>query len=134
MKKPASIMSFAPKCGFIFRDEVPDVSLSDQFVWIAKLDSHDGKFDEFMEAVSTHAANVERTEDGTLSFLAFQSRDKENSVTLLERYTSEEYFKNTHNTSESMKEFRSKVRWRNPSSACARILLADLGMVYRSNL
>lgn len=84
----------------------------DQFVWIAKLDSHPGKFNEFVDALKTHAANVERTEDETLSFLVLQSQDTENSVTLFERYTSEEYFKDVHSTSESMQEYRKKVSCR----------------------
>ena len=102
-------MSFIPKAGFTTRDKASPIPLNEQYVWIAKLDSHPGKFDEFMSAVATHAANVERTEEETLSFLALASRDKENSVTLFERYTSEDYFKNTHGTSESMEEFRAKA-------------------------
>ena len=102
-------MQFTPKAGFLHRDKLPDTPLSEQFLWIAKLDAHPGKLPDLMEAVSTYAANVERTEDGTLSFLALESKDKENSVTLFERYVSEEYFKDTHATSESMKEYRNKV-------------------------
>lgn len=102
-------MSFTPKAGFVHRGEPSKAPVKDHFVWIAKLDSHPGKFDEFLEAIKVHASNVERTEDETLSFLVLQSHDSENSVTLFERYTNEDYFKNVHSTSESMQEYREKV-------------------------
>ena len=107
--KPSSKMSFTPKAGFTHRDEPSKVPVNEHFVWIAKLDSHPGKFDEFLEAIKTHASNVERTEEDTLSFLVLQSQDTENSVTLFERYTNEEYFENVHSTSESMQKYRKKV-------------------------
>ena len=62
-----------------------------------------------MEAVLTHTANVERTEEETLSFLVLESTEDEVGIVLFERYTSKEYFENVHATSESMKEFRGKV-------------------------
>ena len=102
-------MSFTPKAGFIHREQSSKSPVKDQYLWIAKLDSHPGKFDEFLEAIKIHASNVERTEDETLSFLVLQSHDTENSVTLFERYTNEEYFKNVHANSESMQEYKKKV-------------------------
>ena len=109
LDKPASDMSFTPKAGFARRTEPSAVPDNEHFVWIAKLDAHPGKFDDFLEAIRVHAENVERTEEETLSFLALQSHDTENSVTLLERYNSEDYFKNVHSTSQSMQEYRKKV-------------------------
>jgi quinol monooxygenase YgiN len=108
LDKPPSNMSFTPKAGFAQRKEASKIPVK-KFLWIAKLDSHPGKFEEFLEAIKIHASNVERTEDEALSFLVLQSHDTENSVTLFERYTSEEYFKNVHSTSESMHEYRKKV-------------------------
>ncbi len=109
LDKPESTMSFTSKAGFAQRDEPSKTPVNEHFVWIAKLDSHPGKFDDFLEAIKVHASNVERTEEETLSFLVLQSHDTENSVTLLERYTSEDYFKNVHSTSQSMQEYRAKV-------------------------
>lgn len=63
-----------------------------------------------MSAILTHTANVTRDEDETLSFLVLESTDDDISVVLFERYTSEKYFKEVHFTSDSMKEYRSKVR------------------------
>ena len=102
-------MSFTPEAGFTQRKEASKAPVKNQYLWIAKLDSHPGKFDEFLGSIKIHASNVERTEDETLSFLVLQSNDTENSATLFERYTSEEYFKNVHSTSESMQEYRKKV-------------------------
>ena len=122
LHKDPSNMSFTPKAGFIHRDQASKAPIKDQFVWIAKLDSHPGKFEDFLEAIKIHASNVERTEDETLSFLVLRSHDSENSVTLFERYTNEDYFKNTHSTSESMQEYRKKVsRYACSFDACSTV-------------
>lgn len=110
LEKDASIMSFTPKAGFAHREKASSTPLNEQFVWIAKLDSHENKFDEFLEAIKEHAGNVERSEKGTLSFLVLQSHDSKNSVTLFERYTSEDYFNNVHHNSENMEKHSKKVR------------------------
>ena len=81
----------------------------DQFIWIAKFKAKPGKRPDLMSAILTHTANVTRDEDETLSFLVLESTDDDVSVVLFERYTSEKYFKEVHFTSDSMKEYRSKV-------------------------
>jgi quinol monooxygenase YgiN len=63
-----------------------------------------------MQAILTHTGNVQRTEDQTLSFLALESIEDDISIVLFERYTTKKYFEEVHFTSDSMKEFRSKVR------------------------
>ena len=63
-----------------------------------------------MQAILTHTGNVQRTEDQTLSFLALESIEDDVSIVLFERYTTKKYFEEVHFTSDSMKEFRSKVR------------------------
>jgi quinol monooxygenase YgiN len=62
-----------------------------------------------MEAILTHTGNVQRTESDTLSFLALESTEDDVSIVLFERYTTKRYFDEVHFTSDSMKEFRSKV-------------------------
>ena len=110
MAKEPSRMSFKPQTGFLFRSQLPSAKLEDQFVWIAKLDAHPGKRPELLEIIKTHAGNVERTEDGCLTFVLLNSQDNEDSVTLLERYESEKYFKEVHAVSESMQEYRAKTQ------------------------
>ena len=110
MAKEPSRMTFKPQTGFLYHEQLPSAKISDQFVWIAKLDTHPGKRSELLEVIRIHAGNVERTEDGALSFLVLESADDENSVTLLERYVSEEYFKEVHVVSESMKEYRARTQ------------------------
>lgn len=62
-----------------------------------------------MDAILTHTGNVQRTESETLSFLALESTEDEDSIVLFERYTTKKYFEEVHFTSDSMKDFRSKV-------------------------
>ena len=102
-------MTFNTHTGFLWRDEVPKVPVGEQFVWIAKLDANEGKLQDLKDAIKIHAGNVQRTEDGCLSFLVLESNDKKDSVTLFERYTTEEYFSEVHSKSESMQEYRKKV-------------------------
>ena len=103
------IQSYTPKGGFLWREELPNVPLHDQLIWIAKLQSAPGKRDELIEAALIHANNVHRTEDGALSFVILERNDDDVSVVLFERYTSKEYFDTVHRPSASMKEYQRKV-------------------------
>ena len=107
--RPGELKRFKPKGGHLWRDKLPSSPLKEHFVWIARFKAHDGKRDEFMAAILTHTANVERTEPDTLSFLALESTEDDVSIVLFERYTTKKYFDEVHFTSDSMKEFRSKV-------------------------
>jgi quinol monooxygenase YgiN len=60
-------------------------------------------------ATLTHANNVHRTEDETLSFLVLESSEDDTSLVLFERYTSQEYFEKVHKVSESMQQLRENV-------------------------
>lgn len=62
-----------------------------------------------MDAILTHTGNVHRTEPETLSFLALENTEDADAIVLFERYTTKKYFEEVHFTSDSMKEFRSKV-------------------------
>lgn len=84
--------------------------VKDQFIWIAKLKAHPGKRDELIKVILTHATNVERDEEETLTFLVLESSDDADAVVLFERYTSEKYFREVHFASKSMAEYREKVR------------------------
>ena len=108
--RSGSIQKYRPKGGYLWRDQVPSSPLKDHFIWVARFKAHPGKRDEFMQAILTHTGNVQRTEDQTLSFLALESIEDEVSIVLFERYTTKKYFEEVHFTSDSMKEFRSKVR------------------------
>jgi quinol monooxygenase YgiN len=109
MAKEPSRTSFTPHTGYLYRDQLPSAKISDQFIWIAKIDTLPGKRPELLKAIHTHTGNVKRTEEGTLSFLVLESKDNETSVTLLERYISEKYFKEVHAVSASMQEYRDKT-------------------------
>lgn len=120
---PSELSFFQPKGGFLYRDQTPSVPLNKQFVWIAKFKAHPGKREEFMEAILTHTGNVQRDENETLSFLVLESIEDDVSIVLFERYTSEEYFKNVHFTSDSMKEFRANVRHSVRSPQTSQLLI-----------
>lgn len=106
---PPDLTMFAPKGGYLYRDEVPKVPLGEQLIWIAKLKAHPGKRGEMVDFALKHANNVHRTEGDCLSFLVLESTQDEETVVLFERYTSEEFFEKTHRTSESMKEYQANV-------------------------
>lgn len=107
---PPELSFFTSKGGFLGRDETPSLPLGDQFIWLAKLKAHPGKRDEMIKAALIHADNVKRTEDETLSFVVLESTEDDVSIVLFERYTSEKYFKDVHAVSETMQEYRGKVR------------------------
>ena len=107
--KPVEAQFYKPRGGFLSREQPPSLPLDDQFIWIANFKAKPGKRDELMDVVLTHTKNVERDEKDTSSFLVLEKTDDDVSICLFERYTSEEYFKTTHVTSNSMQEFRSKV-------------------------
>lgn len=109
--KPGALAKYTTKGGFLSREKAASEPLKDQFIWIARFKANPGKRDEFMQAVLTHTANVQRTEDGTLSFVALESPEDDVSIALFERYTSKKYFDEVHFTSGSMKEFREKVNF-----------------------
>ena len=109
MAKEASRLTFHPSAGFLHRANLPSSKLSDQFIWIAKLDAHSGKRPELLSIIKTHARNVERDEEGCLTFLVLESKDDKDSVTLLERYESEAYFRDVHAVSKSMATYREKT-------------------------
>lgn len=110
LHKPTEVAFYTTKFGFLQRSDTPKEALGEQFIWMAKLTAKPGKRDEVLEAARTHTGNVERDEKETFSFVVLESQDNEVDVLLFERYSSEKYFKEVHFTSESMKEYRGKVR------------------------
>lgn len=60
--------------------------------------------------------NVHRDEKDTLSFLVLESMEDDVSLVLFERYTTEDYFRNTHAKSQSMANYREKVLYNLPAS------------------
>lgn len=110
LHEPTQVAFYASKFGFQQRQDSPEVSLGDQFIWMAILTAKAGKRDEVLEACRIHTGNVERDEKETFSFVVLSSQDNDNDILLLERYSSEKYFEDVHFTSESMKEYRAKVR------------------------
>ena len=109
LDKPTEIAFYATKCGFMQRDNVPSVPLDKQFMWLAKLTAQPGKRDQIVEACRIHAENVKRTEEETFSFVVLESTDNDVDLLLFERYSSEQYFKDVHFVSDSMKEYREKA-------------------------
>jgi quinol monooxygenase YgiN len=109
-RESVEVKLFTPKGGFLWRSEPPKLALQDQFIWIAKFQSHAGKRDNLLEAALTHTNNVHRTEDETLSFVVLESSEDDTSLVLFERYTSKEYFEKVHKVSETMQQFRANVR------------------------
>ncbi|KAK3716955.1 hypothetical protein LTR37_006010 [Vermiconidia calcicola] len=109
LDKPTEIAFYATKFGFLQREDAPSVALDEQFIWVAKLTAQPGKRDEMVEACRIHTENVKRTENETFTFLVLESTDNDVDILLFERYSSESYFKDVHSTSDSMKEYRSKI-------------------------
>jgi quinol monooxygenase YgiN len=119
------LKTFAPKGGFLWRSEPPKLGLGDQFIWIAKYQSHAGKRDDLLAAVLTHANNVHNTEDETLSFLVLEGTEDDTSLVLFERYTSESYFEKVHKVSDSMQQLRANVCIITSKSECYMHLFGD---------
>lgn len=110
LHKPTDVAFYTTKFGFLQRSDTPGEPLNEQFIWMAKLTAKPGKRDEVLEAARIHTGNVERDEERTYSFAVLESQDNDVDVLLFERYASEKYFREVHFTSESMKEYRGKVR------------------------
>ncbi|KAF2103133.1 hypothetical protein NA57DRAFT_72117 [Rhizodiscina lignyota] len=108
-RQSLDVQAFTPKGGFLWRSEPPKLPLGDQFIWIAFLKATPGKRDELISYALTHAGNVHRTEDETLSFVVLEKDDDKETVVLFERYTSEEYFEKVHKTSETMQQYRANI-------------------------
>lgn len=109
LHKPTEVAFYTTQFGFLHRSDTPKEPLGEQFVWMAKLTAKPGKRGEVLEAAKIHTGNVERDEKETFSFVVLESQDNDADVLLFERYSSKKYFDEVHFTSESMKEYRSKV-------------------------
>lgn len=108
-RQSLDVETYTPKGGYLWRSELPKVSLSDQFIWIARLKAHPGKRDDLVSAALVHANNVHRTEEETVTFVVLESNEDKDLIVLFERYTSEDYFEKVHKPSESMAEYREKA-------------------------
>lgn len=109
LHKPTEVAFYTTKFGFMHRPDTPKEQLGEQFIWMARLTAKPGKRGEVLEAARTHTGNVERDEKGTYTFVVLESQDNDVDVLLFERYSSKKYFDEVHFTSESMKEYRTKV-------------------------